>query len=180
MDTLHATDSVNALIKMSIKPQDPKGNLPKDFEGLFVQEFRSRLKLPARLPLSVMLGWAPCDTVAQTCDAGALMVGSQAYATAHSNGTLSRIDVVDVTLTPVFSDSIAALLGRMSEQKAVPFFEAPDSIPLDISIAVEQNPDSVPVYRHLFRARIPRFGRQFNWPDIQDASSGIHRGAARA
>ncbi len=161
LDTLRATDSVNAVVKITVKPQDPKTKLPPDFEGLFAQEFRSRLKVPSTLALSVMEGWEACDTVAQTCGAGALMVGSQAYATAHNDGTLSRIGVVDVTLTPAFADSVHAILAKISELKLVPFFQKVDSIPLDISIAVEQNPDSVPAPRHLFRARIPRFGRQF-------------------
>jgi hypothetical protein len=161
-DTLHATDSVSALVKMTVKPLDPKTTLPPDFEELFVQEFRARLKVPSNLALTVMDGWAPCDTVAGKCLAGVLIFGSQAYVTAHRNGTLSRIRLIDGTLTPVFADSVAAVLKRFDTEKLIPSFGKSDSVPLDIAIEVEQNPDSIPASRHLFRATIPRFNTQFN------------------
>ena len=167
LDTLHATDSVAAVIKMTVKPQDSKTRLPPDFDGLFVQEFRSRLKVPSNLPLSVVQGWAPCDSVRHTCAGGVLMLGSQAYATAHSDGAVSRIVVIDLALTPALADTVRIVLLRMANDKAVPFFNGPDSIPLDISIHVEQHPDTVPVWRHLFRAKIPHYASQFSpaeWP----------------
>ncbi len=101
LDTLHASDSVSAVVTMSVRPQDRKTTLPPDFEGLFVQEFRSRLKVPNNLSLSVMAGWAPCDSVSQRCVGGVLTLGSQAYLTAHPTGTLSRFGVIDFSLTPV-------------------------------------------------------------------------------
>ena len=51
LDTLQASDSVFAVVKMSVRPQIPKTRLPPDFEGLFVQEFRSRLESPHHSPL---------------------------------------------------------------------------------------------------------------------------------
>jgi TonB family protein len=167
LDTLHASDSINAVVKMSVKPQLAKTKLPPDFEGLFVQEFRSRLKVPSNLPLSVMRGWSPCDSVSHKCLGGVLMLGSQAYATAHSDGAVSRIMVIDLALTPALADTVRVVLLRMANDKAVPFFNGPDSIPLDISIGVEQHPDTVPAWRHLFRASIPHYGFQFTqaeWP----------------
>src|SRR5712671_2534532 len=134
LDTLHATDSVNAVIKITVKPQDSKTKLPPDFDGLFVQEFRSRLKVPSNLPLSVMEGWTPCDSAGHKCASGVLMIGSQAYATAHSDGAISRIAVVDFALTAALADTVRVVLQMMAKEKAVPFFGGPDSIPLDISI----------------------------------------------
>ncbi len=167
LDTLHAIDTLLAIVTMSVKPQDRKAKLPADFEGLLVQEFRSRLKMPQNLPLSVVLGWSPCDSVSHKCVGGALMLGSQAYATAHPGGTLSRIVTVDFALTPTLSDSVRAVLQKLSDEKSVPFFAQPDSIPLDISIHVEQHSDTVPRYRHLFRTKIPHYASQFSeaaWP----------------
>ena len=167
LDTLHATDSITAVIKMTVKPQDPKTRLPPDFEGLFVQEFRSRLKVPSNLPLNVVEGWAPCDSASHKCAGGVLMIGSQAYATAHRDGAVSRIAVVDFALTPALADTVRVVLQMMAKDKAVPFFSGPDSIPLDISIHTEQRPDTVPVWRHLFRATIPHYISPFSsaeWP----------------
>jgi TonB family protein len=167
LDTLHASDSLIAIVTMSMTPQDRKAKLPPDFEGLFIQEFRSRLKVPDNLPLSVVLGWSPCDSASHKCVGGALVLGSQAYATAHPGGTLSRIVTIDFALTPTLSDSVRAALQKLSDEKMVPFFTQPDSIPLDISIHVEQHSDTVPRYRHLFRTKIPHYALQFSeaaWP----------------
>ena len=167
LDTLHASDSVNAVVKMSVKPQQAKTRLPPDLEGLFVQEFRSRLKVPSSMPLSVMQGWSPCDSAGQKCAGGVLMLGSQAYATIHRDGAVSRILVIDMALTPALADTVRVVLLKMAADKAVPFFSGPDSIPLDISIGVEDHPDTVPAWRHLFRATIPHYGLQFTqaeWP----------------
>jgi hypothetical protein len=167
LDTLHASDSVKAVVTMSVRPQEPKTKLPPDFEGLFVQEFRSRLKVPSNLPLSVMRGWSPCDSASHKCVGGVLMLGSQAYATIHRDGAVSRILVIDLALTPALADTVRVVLQRMSADKAVPFFSGPDSIPLDISIGVEHRPDTVPATRHLFRAMIPHYEWPFTpaeWP----------------
>ena len=153
-DILHASDSLTAIVTMSVTPQDRKAKLPLDFEGLFVQEFRSRLKVPENLPSGVVVGWSPCDSASHKCVGGALMLGSQAYATAHPGGTLSRIVTVDFALTPTLSDSVRAALQKLSDERSVPFFTEADSIPLDISIRIEQHSDTVPRYRHLFRTKI--------------------------
>ena len=167
LDTLQAGDSVTAVVTMSVKPQDRKAKLPPDFEGLFVQEFRSRLKVPRNLPLSVVRGWTPCDSASRKCVGGVLMLGSQAYATAHPDGTLSRIAIIDFALTPALADTVRAVLRKLSDEKTISFFTMPDSIPLDISIHVEQHSDTVPAFRHLFRATIPHYSSQFSevgWP----------------
>jgi TonB family protein len=163
LDTLRASDSVSAVVKMSVGPQDRKAKLPADFEGLFVQEFRSRLNVPKNLPLGVMVGWKPCDSVSHRCAGGVLMFGSHGYFIAHPTGTLSRIGVVDLSLTPAFSDSVRAVLERISQEKMSPFLNSKDSIPLKISIGVEQHSDTVPTVRHLFRVTIPRYNLPFTY-----------------
>jgi hypothetical protein len=158
---------MTALVKMSVRPQDKKTKLPADFEGLFVQEFRSRLKVPQNLPLSVMVGWTPCDTVSDRCVGGVMMFGSRAYATAQPTGTLSRITVVDFSLTPAFSDSVRTVLEHISREKLSPFLNRKDSIPLEMSIGIEQHSDTVPAARHLFRVTIPHYNLPFSyaqWP----------------
>lgn len=172
LDTLRAGDSVSAVVTMSVRPQDSKVNLPSDFEGLFVQEFRSRLKVPHSLPLSVMMGWTPCDSATRRCVGGVLMLGARAYAVAHSTGTLSRIGVVDLSLTPAFSDSVRAALEWVSEEKLSPFFKAVDSIPLEISIGVQQHSDTVPPGRHLFRVTIPHYSLPFTNADLPKNTKG--------
>jgi TonB family protein len=166
LDTLHADDSVTSIVTMRVKPQDPKASLPADFEGLFIQEFRSRLKVPGNLPLSVMRGWKPCDSAGDTCSGGVLILGSQAYATAHQDGRLSRIAIVDFALTPTMGDRVRAALQELSDEKLVPLFTGPDSIPLAISILNQQS-DTLPAYRNLFRAKLPHYSAQFRqaqWP----------------
>lgn len=167
LETLKAGDSVSAIVTMSVRPQDGKVALPSDFEGLFVQEFRSRLKVPHNLPLSVMIGWAPCDSTARHCGSGVLMLAARAYVVAHSTGTLSRIGVVDLSLTPEFSDSVRAALERVGDEKLSPFLNAADSVPLEISIGVQLHSDTVPPGRHLFRVTVPRYALPFtsaDWP----------------
>jgi hypothetical protein len=163
LDTLRTSDSTTAVVKMSVNPQNKKTMLPKDFEGLVAQEFRSRFKLPPSLPLSVMRGWDSCDTtgVRQTCASGVLLIGITVYATAQSDGTLSNISAVDLSLTPEFSDSVLSVLLQMSKERLIPFFTSPNSIPLEISIWPEGNADTVARERQLFRARIPRYRLPF-------------------
>lgn len=163
LDTLQASDSVSAVVTMSVRTQNPKTKLPPDFEDLFVQEFRSRLTVPQNLPLSVMGGWRPCDSLRRGCVSGVLIVGSRAYLSVRPTGTLSRAGVIDFSLTPAFSDSVRVVLERISLEKMSPFFNGKDSIPVEISIEVEPNPDSVPRVRHLFRVTIPHYRLPFTF-----------------
>jgi hypothetical protein len=165
LDTLRASDSISAVVKMSVQPQDKKTKLPADFEGLFAQEFKSRFRTPNRLPLSVMRGSAPCDTVQKTCASGLMMLGSKAYAYARSDGTLSRVGVVDPSLTPVFSDSVRSVLLKLSSEHLVPFSPSPKPIPIEIFIGVDQHADTVPRERQLFRVTIPRYRLEFKHAD---------------
>lgn len=163
LDTLRTGDSITAVMKMTLKPQNKRDKLPKDFEGLVAQEFRSRLKLPPVLPLSVMRGWDSCDTAAaqKTCASGVLVIGSTVYATAQSDGTLSDISAVDLSLTPQFSDSVLSVLLQVSKARLIPFFTSPKSIPLEIFIEPEANADTVARERQLFRVSIPRYRLKF-------------------
>jgi len=167
LDTLHARDSVSAIVTMSVRPQDPKTTLPSDFEGLFVQEIGSRLKVQESLALGVMIGWNPCSA-SYDCAGGVLMFGSHAYATAHPKGELSRIGVIDFSLTPAFSDRVRRVLETIGQEKmSPPFFDRKDSIPLKISIGLEQHFDTVPPYRRLFRVNLPHYDLPFTyakWP----------------
>jgi TonB family protein len=163
LDSLSTRDSIAAVVTMSVKPQNKRTKLPKDFEGLVAQEFRSRLKLPSSLSLSVMRGWDSCDTTAlqRTCSSGVLVIGSTVYATAHSDGTVSDISVVDLSLTPEFSDSVRSILLQLSKERLFPFFTSPESIPLEILIGPEDHADTVARARQLFRVTIPRYRLPF-------------------
>jgi hypothetical protein len=172
LDTLRPSDSISAVVKISVKPQDKRSRLPSDFEGLLAQEFRSRLKVPPTMALSVMHGWTGCDSIAARCASGALIVGSQVYATAHNDGTVSRIGVIDVTLTPGFADSVGTVIKRIGEEKLMPPFPKPDSIPLDITISIDESPDSIPVHRRLFRVTIPHFNSTFRYAEYPKDAGG--------
>lgn len=153
---------------MSVRPQDPKTKLPPDFEGLFVQEIGSRLKVQGSLPLRVMVGWNSCDANSD-CTGAVLTLGSRVYVTAHPTGALSRIGVIDFSLTPSFSDSVRAVLERIGREKmSPPLFDRNDSIPLTISIGVQQNYDTIPPHRRLFRVNLPHYSLPFiyaKWPE---------------
>lgn len=159
---------------MSVAPVDPKVELPKDFESQFVQEFRSHFKMPASLPLNVVKGAEPCDSLGSRCSGGILSLGALAYATARNNGKLSGIQVVDIALTPLFADSVNSVLRWMNKSEMSPPIGNIDSIPLVIQIAPEEAPDSVPAVRHVFSARIPRY----NWPFTYAAmpAAGVNAG----
>jgi hypothetical protein len=161
LDTLHASDSVSAVVTMRVRAQDHTITLPPDFEGLFVQEFRSRLRVPRSLALSVMHGWAPCDSSGRTCTGGVLMLFAQVYVTAHGTGALTRIRVIDFSRTPAFSDSVRTALERMSQDNSSPFLNGNDSVPLEISIHDQQHGDTVPSVRQVFRVTFPHYSLPF-------------------
>ena len=160
LDTLRTADSILTIVKMSVAAQDPKVVLPRNFEDLFVAEFRSHFRLPAPLPLSVVKGSEPCDSLGSRCVGGVLDVGAVAYATAHNDGKLTDIQVLDVALTPRFADSVNSALQAIARGELVPPMGDAESIPIVLQIAPEDAPDSVPTLRHVFKAQVPRY----NWP----------------
>jgi len=169
LDTLHAADSVSMTVKMSVASQDPKVPLPRDFEDLFVEEFRSRLRLPSKLALSVVMGSQPCDSLGSRCVGGVLSVGAVAYATVHNDGKLSDIAVVDVALTPRFADSVNSALQSMSRAELVPPIGDVDPIPVMLQIVQEDEPDTVPKIRHVFQAKVPKYDWPFSYASMPAA-----------
>jgi TonB-like protein len=168
LDTLQTSDSVLAVVAIRVRPQDSTSTLPSDFEGLFAQEVSSRLKVPGSLLLGVMGGWDQCDPKTHRCVAGVPILGVDAYATAHPTGKLSRIAVIDGSLTPSFSDSVRRTLERIGLEKgSPPFLNRTDSIPLKITIGVQQHSDTAYPYRSLFRIKLPHYNLPFTfaeWP----------------
>ena len=166
LDTLRASDSITTIIKMIVAPQDPKTTLPRDFQSLFVQEFRSHFGVPRKLPLSVVMGTPPCDSLGSRCVGGILSLGAVAYATAHDDGKLTDIEVVDAALTPSLADSVTAALQSMSRASLAPPIGNVDSIPLVLQLVAEQNADTVPALRHVFRAKVPRYTSPFSYASM--------------
>jgi TonB family protein len=163
LDTLRASDSLAAVVKLVVRPQDRKAQLPPDFEEFFAQEFKARFKVPTSLPLSVMLGTGTCDSTGSTCTGGGLWLSSTAYAVARRNGALSRIGVVDESLTPELAKSVMAVLDGMTSDRVVPDIRA-DSLRLEIGIRAESHPDTVAPSRRLFRVRLPKYDLTFIHP----------------
>ena len=158
-----------AIIKMSVVSQDTAVKLPADFEGMFVEEFRSHFKVPTRLPLSVVMGSPPCDSLGKRCAGGALNIVAVAYATAHSDGKLSDIQVIDAALTPALRDSVGAALRAMSKAAGVPPTGDAASAPLVLHLGAETNPDTVPPQRRVFKAKVPRYQLPFRYASMPAA-----------
>jgi TonB family protein len=163
LDTLHASDSIVTIVKMNVAPQDPKTTLPRDFENLFVEAFRPAFSVPSTLPLSVVTGLAPCDSVGSRCIGGVLNVGAVAYVTAYNDGTLSSPAIVDVALTRSLVTNLRSALETMSQNQAVPWMWHTDSLPLVLTLVPEEQPDTVPASRYAFRAQIPRYDVPFSY-----------------
>jgi TonB family protein len=169
LDTLHSSDTVETIVKMSAASQDPKIALPPNFENFFAQGFQARFKAPSKLPLSVVLGDEPCDSLGSRCAGGILNIGAVAYVTAHSNGSLVVTDVVDETLTEDFADSVQSALETMAKNRDVPWLEHADSIPLVLTFAPDDQADTVPEMRYIFKAKIPRYDLPFTYAMMPSA-----------
>ena len=151
---------------MSVASQDTSQRLPPDFEGMFAEEFRSHFKIPAHLPLSVVVGSPPCDSLGSRCAGGTLSMAAVGYATAHTDGKLSDIQVVDAALTPALADNVKSALNTMSEAGTVPLTGEVESIPLVIEIATEASADTIPPERRIFKARVPRYDIPFKYASM--------------
>jgi len=169
LDTLRAADSISMTIKMSVTPIDSATKMHSDFEVLFVEEFRASFKAPLHLSLSMVVGSPPCDSLGSRCVGGLLDVGAIAYATAHNDGKLSDIQVVDVALTPALADSMNAALKAMSTTESVPSTGDAESVPLVMELAPEAYPDTVPAERLVFRAKVPRYDLPFRYATMPAA-----------
>lgn len=168
LDTLRATDSVWSVVKLSVTSLDTTKTLPRDFESFFTQEFRRKFKVPGKLPLSVVMGTQPCDSLGSRCAGGVLDLAAVAFATARYDGRLTGIEVVDATLTPTLADSVGAALAAMSREGLAPT-EDEDSLALIVRMETEENPDTVPKVRHVFRVRVPRYALPFRYATMPAA-----------
>ncbi|HEX9221570.1 MAG TPA: hypothetical protein VF858_13885, partial [Gemmatimonadaceae bacterium] len=89
-----------------------------------------------------------------------------AYATAHDDGKLTDIEVVDAALTPSLADSVMAALRSMSRASLAPPIGDVDSIPLVLQLVSEENPDTVPAVRQVFRAKVPLYSSPFSYASM--------------
>lgn len=169
LDTLHASDTIETIVKMTAASQDSKIALPSNFENFLAQNFHARFKAPSKLPLSVVVGGEPCDSLGSRCAAGILNIGAVAYVTARANGSLVVTDIVDETLTEDFADSIRSTLEAMSKNRDVPWLEGADSIPLVLTFVPDDEPDTVPATRYIFKAKIPRYDLPFTYAMMPSA-----------
>jgi hypothetical protein len=159
LDTLRASDTISAVVKLTVRSQDRKTALPPDFEGFFAQEFKWRFSPPADLRLSVMQGMGTCDSTWHNCTSGSFWLSSTAYAVARKDGSLSRLGVVDESLTPALAKAVKTALEAMSSERIVPNLLKDQ--PLEIAIRIETLPDTVPRERQLFKVRLPRYNLPF-------------------
>ena len=169
LDTLRATDSITMVVKMSVAAQDTTVKLPREFEQLFVEALRPHFRIPSKLPLSVVIGWQPCDSLGSRCVGGVLNLGAIVYVTARHDGTLSDVTVVDETLTPALAGSLSAALGAMSRAREVPSGGAADTIALVIRVAPEETADTVQAVLSLFKTLVPRYNSPFSYATMPAA-----------
>ncbi|HJQ54985.1 MAG TPA: hypothetical protein VJ825_14190 [Gemmatimonadaceae bacterium] len=169
LDTLHATDSVERIVKLSIASRDSSVRLPSDFANLLAEEFRRRFKAPAKTPLSVVKGVAPCDSVGSRCAAGVLDIGAIVYATAQNDGKLRDIDVLDVALVPSLADTVRSVLAAISRESLAPPTGEVESIPLLLELRTEDQPDTVSQYRQIFKVKLPMYGLPFRYASMPAA-----------
>jgi len=169
LDTLKAADSITAIVKVSVVPQDSSNRLPIEFEQLFAQTLRQYFRVPSKLPLNVVIGQPPCDSLGYRCAGGVLNLGAVIYVRAYGNGTASEAVVVDETTTPALADSLRAALMAMSRENEVPWFWQSDSIALVIRVAPDDAADTVPAARRLFRAIIPRYAAPFSYATMPES-----------
>jgi hypothetical protein len=162
LDTLQASDSIATMVRMTVAAQDSAVKLPRDFAGMFVEGFRSHFKVPKMLPLSVVTGWQPCDSLGFRCASGALNLSAAIYVTAHNNATLSDASVIDETITPALADSLRSALGAMSRANDVPPTGEAETIALAIRVSPQESADSGPASTNLFKAVVPHYGLPFS------------------
>jgi hypothetical protein len=100
-----------------------------------------------------------------------LIFGTRAYATLKSDGTLSKVSVVDLSLTPSFADSVKSAFTKMSTDRASPFLGGLESVALRFAIEVEQDADTVPAYRKLFLVALPHYTMPYSPPDYSKGAA---------
>ncbi|HWL39632.1 MAG TPA: energy transducer TonB [Gemmatimonadaceae bacterium] len=153
-------DSISAIAKLTVKPQDPKETLPAGFEATFAEEFRARFTPPARVSLSAMVGADNCDSKKPQCPAGELWLSSTALVVAETDGSFSRIGLADESVTPAIAELQRAALEKMSTERAIPR-SGRRSLSLMLTIRMDANQDTVARERKLFLMRVPRYDLPF-------------------
>ena len=169
LDTLPASDSIATNVRATLTALDSSVELPPDFEGLFIYALRSHFKLPKKLPLSVVTGWQPCDSLGSRCAGGVLNLSATIYVTAHNDGTLSDATVIDETMTPPLADSLKAALAAMSRTNDVPPIGSADSVQLTLKVAPQEAADTARAVTNLFRAVVPHYGWPFGYATMPAA-----------
>ena len=169
LDTLQSSDSITTIVRMTVAAQDSAVPLPRDFEGMFIDGFRSHFTAPKKLPLSVVTGWQPCDSLGSRCASGVLNLSAAIYVTAHNDGTLSDGSVIDETITPALADSLRAALVAMSRAKDVPPVGEAETIALAIKVAPQESADSGRALNYLFKAVVPHYGWPFSSATMPEA-----------
>jgi hypothetical protein len=162
LDTLAANDTVRSIVRLTLAPQDSTTTLPFDFDNVFIEELKPRFHAPAQIPLRVIAGWEPCDSAASRCAGGILNLATTAYFTAHHDGRLTRISIVDESLTPALVDSLNRALRRLSAAKTAAWSAPPDSILLQLRLAPYEGRDSVADLRGVFTSVVPRYDLPFS------------------
>jgi Gram-negative bacterial TonB protein C-terminal len=161
LDTLRATDSLETVVRLVLTPQKLDEKLPPEFEGLFAEAFRRFFKPPRRLPLSVVMGWEPCDSLGVRCAGGVMSLGTVAYFAVRGDGTLSDPVIVDETLTPDLAETVRVALKAMVQNHDVPWPGNIDSIAVVATLAPESDSDTAATPRDIFRAKVPRYSIPF-------------------
>jgi TonB family protein len=169
LDTLKSSDSIATVVRMTVAGQDSAVELPREFEGMFIQGFRSHFTLPKKLPLSVVTGWQPCDSLGSRCVGGVLNLGAAIYVTVHNDGTLSDAMVIDETMTPALADSMRAALVAMSRANDVPPFGKPDTIALGIRVTPQEAADTAKTWSYIFTAVVPHYSLPFSSARMPEA-----------
>jgi hypothetical protein len=162
LDTLSASDTVRSTVRLTLAPQDSTTTLPFDFDNVFTEELKARFHAPTQIPLRVIAGWEPCDSAASRCAGGILNLATTAYFTAHRDGRLTRISIVDESLTPALVDSLNRALRRLSSAKTAAWSAAPDSILLQLRLAPYEGRDSIADPRGVFTSVVPRYNLPFS------------------
>ena len=120
------------------------------------------------MALSVVSGVPPCDSTGSRCAGGYLDVAATAYATAHFDGKLSDIQVVDATLTPALADTVRSVLAAMGEEGLAPPTDA-KSIAIVVDLETDGNADTVPELRQIFRAKVPRYNLPLRYASMPES-----------
>lgn len=162
LDTLRARDTVRSPVSLKVEPQDSATLLPTGLDIVFAQELRKRFHPPRTIPLRVIAGWEPCDSITSRCAGGILDLATTAYLIAHRDGRLTQISVIDESLTPILTDSLDRALRRMSAAKVATWSAEPDSIPLHVRLAPLEGNDSVQDVQGFFTSVIPHYNIPFS------------------